>query len=260
MRRTLVVAAAALLGATSSAQAVERLTDPQVEQLVDGMDKAFDHWKNDLERRNVDDVVLRSSTGTVDVKKFLKDMKGDIGLVKGRLNSSYAAGPEVTALLRRASDVERRYQREGTPEAWKTLGGQLASLAGTYGLAWPVEANANALRKMDKEVAVEAKRLADSIEPLRKGALRAATDAKRPQAERDTADRSMRELRKLAQQLESNLKGHKAVGTDASRVLELSGQAVTFAQGAGTLKPDATAALGAVKGSSEALAVAFARR
>jgi hypothetical protein len=113
---------------------------------------------------------------------------------------------------------------------------------------------------MDKEVAVEAKRLADSIEPLRKGALRAATDAKRPQAERDTADRSMRELRKLAQQLESNLKGHKAVGTDASRVLELSGQAVTFAQGAGTLKPDATAALGAVKGSSEALAVAFARR
>jgi hypothetical protein len=257
--RTAVATSAVVLCGLAWAQAGERLSDPQVAQLVAGLDRGFDVWKGDLERRKVDDVVLRSSTGTVDVKKFLKDLEDDIDLVKDRLDSSYAAGPEVTALLRRASDVERRYQREGTPEAWKTLGGQLSELARVYGLGWPVDVSANALRKMDRELAVEAKRVADAADPLRKGALRAASDAKRPKPERDEADRAMRELKQAAQQLESDLKAHRAIAADAARVRDLSGKAMAFARGAGTLPPEAASAMGTMQAATEVIAIAFGR-
>src|SRR5262245_30730202 len=106
--------------------AADRLTDPQVTQLVESIGRGFDRWKDDLERRNLDDAVIKNAAGTIDVKKFLKDMEDAIDLVKDRLKSTYAAGPEVTALLRRASDVERRAKQDGGGEAWKTLSGQLA--------------------------------------------------------------------------------------------------------------------------------------
>lgn len=235
-----------------------RLNDRQIEQLVENIDRGFDRWKDDLERRNMDDAVLRSASGTIDVRRFLQDMERDIDLVKDRIDSDYAANPEVTSLLRRASDVERRAQTGGAPsEAWKTLGGQFAALAGAYGLAWPIDASATAQRKMDRELAVDARRLADATDRLRNGALRAASDAKLPQADRDTADRGMRELRQAARQLESNLKGGRAVAADATRVLDLSKQAVSFARSAGPMRDDATAALTAVETATQSIAAAF---
>jgi hypothetical protein len=255
---TLVVAAALLCGA-APAQAADRLNDPQLTQLVQNIDRGFDGWKNDLERRNLDDAVIKSAAGSIEVRRFLDDMEKDIDLVKDRLKPDYAAGPEVTALLRRASDVERRYQTQPGGEAWKTLSGQLSALAGAYGVGWPLDGSANAARRMDRELAVEAKRLADSVDKLRSGALRAAQDAKQPQAARDAADQSMRELKRAAEQLESNLKDHRAVTADATRVFDLSDKAVSFAQGAGVLKPDASAALNTVQSTAKLLGTAFGR-
>jgi hypothetical protein len=239
------------------AAAADRLSDAQVTQLVQNIDRGFDHWKDDLERRNMDDAVIRSAAGTIDVRRFLSDMEREIDLVKDRLNSDYAASPEVTSLLRRASDVERRAQTEKPSEAWKTLGGQFQSLAAAYGVGWPLEGSASGLRKMDKELAADAKRLSDSVDRLRNGSLRAASNAKRPQAERDAADREMRELKQAAGQLESNLKNHRAVAADATRVLDLAAKAQSFAKGVGALPAEATAALTAVGASSQAIAMAF---
>jgi hypothetical protein len=246
-----------LLCSSGPAAAADRLSDAQVTQLVQNIDRGFDHWKDDLERRNMDDAVIRSAAGTIDVRRFLNDMEKEIDLVKDRLNSNYAASPEVTTLLRRASDVERRAQTEKPSEAWRTLGGQFQSLAAAYGVGWPLEGSANALRKMDKELAADAKRLSDSVDKVRNGALRAASNAKRPQTERDAADREMRELKQAAAQLESNLKNHRAVATDATRVLDLAAKAQSFAKGVGPLPGDATAALSAIGASSQAIAVGF---
>jgi hypothetical protein len=167
---------------STTGQTAERLNDKQLTQLIENIDDAFDNWKDDLERRNMDDAVIRSAAGNVEVREFVNSMEKDIDVVKDKLDSSNAAGTDVTGLLRRASDVERRSATQTPSEAWKTLSGQLSALAGAYGLGWPVDANATAVRKTDRELATEAKRLADSVDRLREGALDAASDTKRPES------------------------------------------------------------------------------
>ena len=242
---------------SGTALAADRLSDPQVTQLVQNIDRQFDQWKDDLERRNLDDAVIKSAAGTIDVRKFLDSMEKDIDLVKERLKPTYGAGPEVTGLLRRASDVERRYQTQPSGEAWKALSAQLANLASAYGLGWPVDANASGEHKMDGELAAEVKQLASASDKLREGGLRAMATAKRPKTERDQAEAMMKQLKQAASQLESNLKNHRAVAADASRVLELSRQALKFANGAGPLAPDASAAQRAVESAMKSVSVAF---
>jgi hypothetical protein len=236
----------------------ERLNDSQLSQLIENIDRAFDGWKDDLERRNMDDAIIKSAAGTIDVRKFVSQMEDDLDVVKDRIKPEYSAGSEVTALLRRASDVQRRNAAQGGgSEAWKTLSTQFGALAGAYGVGWPVDGAASAQRKMDRELSTEAKRMADSVDRLRNNSLRAASDAKRPQAERDAADREMRELKRAAEQLESNLKDHRASTADATRVLELSDKAIGFAQNAGVMRPEGASALTAVQSTRQAIALAF---
>ena len=208
--RSIIVAILALLllSSAGAAQGSARVNDQQLTALVDGISESFDHWKDDLERRNVDDAKISNASGVIDVKKFIGDMKKDIETVDSRLKSSYAANPEVTAMLRRASDVERRYsaQPQGAPEAWKGLSGQLKALAAAYGLSWPVDtAAANAQRRMDGELAAEVKRLADAADVLRGAALSAAANAKQPKPQRDEAGRLMKEWAKAGDRLADNL-------------------------------------------------------
>ena len=261
MRRTVIttLVVALLFAGASTARAGDRLNDSQLTQLVATIDTGFDRWKQDLERRNVDDGRLTNAQGVVDVRKFLNDLERDIHLVKDRLKPSYAANPEVTALLRRASDVERRY-RSGTaqaPEAWKTMSNQLASLAAAYGVGWPLDDTANAVRRMDGELGAEAKKLAEASDRLRSAAMKAASDAKKPQAERDAFDQQMKELKKAAEQLASSLKDHRAVQSEVTRVLELNSKAAVFANGAGTMKPEGSAALLAMNACATILATSF---
>jgi hypothetical protein len=253
------IVAAALLAAPTSSLAADRLSDPQLTELVQSIDKGFDRWKDDLERRNVDEAVIKSAAGTIDVKKFLKDLEDSLDLVKDRLKSTYAAGPEVTALLRRASDVERRYATQGSSEAWKPLSGQFAALAAAYSVSWPTDANANAERRMDGELAAEAARLAEASDRLRNNAVRTAADAKRPKPERDAAERDMKALKDAAKQLESNLKSHRAVPSDVTLVLDMTAKAVAFAQGVGPMKPDGVSALSTVQSTTKVIAQAFGR-
>ena len=140
---TALLAAGALLSAGSAA-AADRLSDPLLTQLVQNIDRGFDAWKDDLERKNLDEALIKSAAGTIDVNKFLRSMADDIDTVKDKLKADYAAAPEVTALLRRASDVERRTQAQPpTSEAWKPLSVQYAQLAAAYGLGWPVDGSAS---------------------------------------------------------------------------------------------------------------------
>ena len=91
------------------------------------------------------------------MREFVNSMEKDIDVVKDKLGSSNSAGTEVPALLRRASDVERRYADQAVPEPG-SVSGQFSALAGAYGLGWPVDDNATAGRKLDQELATEGKR------------------------------------------------------------------------------------------------------
>lgn len=258
---TIAVLALAFLPASVAAQGSERLNDQQLTRLVENVGKSFDHWKDDLEKRDVDDAKISNASGVIDVKKFVNDMKKDIETVDGRLKSSYAANPEVTAMLRRASDVERRYasQPQGAPDAWKGLSGQLKALAAAYGLPWPVDtAAANAQRRMDGELASEVKRIASGADQLRNVALKAASDAKQPKSVRDQADASMKEWKKSAELLADNLNGHRAVLHDATRMLELTQKSLDYVKTVGPLKPEGVSAISTINSVTPLVTTAFA--
>src|SRR5262245_25565083 len=97
----------------AGAARAERLTDEQVKKLIEDIDRGFDTWKDDLEKRNLDDAKITSPDRTIDVKSFLKNFEKAIDTVKGRFDPDYAASPEVLALLRLGSDVERWTRRPG---------------------------------------------------------------------------------------------------------------------------------------------------
>lgn len=155
------------------AQAAERLTDKQLDALIQDIDKGFDTWKDALEKRNYDDAVITSAAGTINVKQFLKDFEKDIDTLKDRVSDSYAANPEALSLLRRASDVDRRYSaRQGQgvgASEWASLGKQFATLAAAYGAQWPAITDGLGVGRLtDKQLETQlkgmqsnAKRLAD---------------------------------------------------------------------------------------------------
>lgn len=249
-----------LLSFAAPAFAAERLTDKQLEQVVKNIDQGFDRWKDDLERRNVDDAVIRSASGTIKVEEFLRDFERDIDTLKDRFEGTYAAGPEVTALLRRASDVERRNQANSSDggTAWKTLSGQFAAMAAAYGVSWPMPASAVAQRLNDRELAGRMNQAASAADKLRSPMKNAA--GKNPSLAKPavaSAENDLKALKDAAKQLENGLKGGRATAADATRVLELAAKSRTFAQGVGPMAVAGTAQLNTLDGSMQALARAY---
>src|SRR5262249_22519546 len=134
-------------------------------------------WKEDLEKRNLDDAVITSAERTVKVKDFLKDFDKAIDTFKDRFKNDYAASPEALALLRRGSDVELRNKRQGlTPaSAWSALSAKLDALAHAYGVPFPVESmNVLAARLNDGELAAKVEQMEPAAKQLQRDTEKAA--------------------------------------------------------------------------------------
>jgi hypothetical protein len=254
------VAAACIALVSAPLRAAERLTDRQLEQVVKNIDEGFDKWKDDLERRNMDDAVIRSAAGTINVRDFLRDFERDIDTLKDRFKGTYAAGPEVTTLLRRASDVERRNQANKTDggAAWTSMAGQFRAMADAYGVDFPMDANASAQRLNDKELAARVSQAAAAADKLRSPMKKAAgmnPSVAKPAVA--TAESDLKALKDAAKRLESGLKGGRATSADATRVLDLAGKSRSFVQGLGPLDASGTAQMTTLSSTMQALARAY---
>lgn len=255
-----LIAGLLLVPFTTPVSAAERLSDKQLEQVVENIDRGFDKWKDDLERRNMDDAMIRSASGTVNVKEFLRDFERDIDTLKDRFKGTYAAGPEVTALLRRASDVDRRNQANRTDggEPWKYLAAQFQQMAASYGASWPMDATATAQRLNDKELAARVNQAASAADKLRSPMKSAA--AKNPSLAKPAvtaAENDLKSLQQAAKRLDSGLKGGRATSADATRVLELAKKNRAFIQGVGPMAPAGTAQMNTIDGAMQAVAKAY---
>lgn len=260
--RTLIIAASLLaVGlAVQPAAAAERLTDKQLEQVVKNIDEGFDKWKDDLERRNVDDAVIRSASGTVNVKDFLRDFERDIDTLKNRFKGTYAAGPEATALLRRASDVERRNRASGNSggAAWQSLAGQFQAMAAAYGVSWPTDATAMAERLNDKELAARVNQAAAAADRLRSPMKSAA--GKNPSVTKPSiaaAETDLKALKDASKRLEGGLKNGRATSADATRVLELAAKSRAFVNGIGPMSAQGGAQMRTIDTAMAAVAKAY---
>jgi hypothetical protein len=256
----LILAGLWLASPAAPALAAERLTDRQLEQVVKNIDQGFDRWKDDLERRNLDDAVIRSASGTVKVEEFLRDFERDIDTLKDRFKGSYAAGPEVTALLRRASDVQRRNLANRTDggAAWQTLSAQFEAMAAAYGVSWPMDTTATAQRLNDKELAARVNQAAAAADrlrsPMKKAAGNSAGVSKPAVA---AAESDLKALKDAARQLENGLKNGRATSADAMRVLDLAGKSRAFVQGLGPMDPTGNSQMNVLDNTMQAVARAY---
>jgi hypothetical protein len=217
------------LGLPVGAAAAERMTDEQVKKLIEDIDGSYKTWKETLEKSNLDDAVITSAERTVKVKDFLKDFEKAIDVLEDRFQPSYAASPEVLALLRRGSDVELRNRRQGrTPDsAWAVLGTKLGALSQAYGIAFPVESmNVLPARLNDAE-------LAGKVEQMEKAAKRLQGDTDKAAKANKSIDKATREsLKASIQQIEqktrdvrSRIKDDRPASLEVGQLLSQAGQA-----------------------------------
>src|SRR5262249_32292881 len=161
------------------ASPAERMTDEQVKKLIEDIDDGYETWKQDLEKRNLDDAVITSAERTVKVKDFLKDFEKAIDTLKGRFKPDYAATPEALALLRKASDVELRNRRQGetatSSSAWAALSSKLESLARAYDVGWPIQSmQVLPARLNDRELSAKVQKMENASKALRSETDKAA--------------------------------------------------------------------------------------
>jgi hypothetical protein len=221
--RGLSAALCLVLFAPLTSARAERLTDEQVKTLIEDIDRGFDTWKDDLEKRNLDDAKITSPERTIDVKTFLKDFEKAIDAVKDRFRPDYAASPEVMALLRLGSDVERHSRRPGeTPSrAWSALGAKLGALADAYDLSWPVESiRAQAARLNDGELASRVEQMERSVKQLQGEAEKAAkADKTVDKATREGLKTSIQGLERTAKDVRERVKDDRPAATEVGQLL-----------------------------------------
>jgi hypothetical protein len=155
MRRLAWLAALTLgIAATASAHS-ERLSDKDVKDLMEAIDKGRDQFVDALDSE-FKHAVMRSPTSAVDVGKHLDDFDKNIHTMKERFRGDYAASAEVQTVLRQASDVDAFVRQQGAMKGtseWNALVGQLDTLAKAYGTRFPVRENTPVRRVGDKEAA-----------------------------------------------------------------------------------------------------------
>jgi hypothetical protein len=216
----LSLALAVTLMVPLGAPAAERLTDEQVKKLIQDIDVGYDTWKKDLEKENLDDAVITSAERTINVKTFLKDFERAIDTVKGRFKPEYAATPEVLALLRLGSDVERRHRREGPSSSWTPLNTKLAALAQAYGVGWPIESmNVRTGRLNDGELAGKVEQMEKAAKRLRSETDKAAKANKAiDKASRQSLTASIQRLEPMARDVRARIKDDRPAAVEVDQL------------------------------------------
>ncbi len=259
--KCLLASVIAVIGLVTPAVAAERPTDGDVKRLSESIDKGFDVWKEALEKRNLDDATITSATGSVDVKRFLNDFEDDIHAFKDRFGKPDSAGPEATALLRRASDVERRYRANpsnaGAAE-WSAMSAQFKQLADGYGAPWPIESTeTRAMRLSDKELETHLSALEQNSKQAKKEFDKAMSkDKTAPKGSRDEVKRSFDTFTKQVNGLRDAVKNGRPGQPQAVTVL---GSATALGERSTglTLSPTGQSAWHSVNQHCEAIARAF---
>jgi hypothetical protein len=202
----------------------DRLSDEQVKSTVDQVQKNFDRWKDGLERANMDDAVIRSAAGTTDVKQFLKGFDDDLDKLDDKFESDYSAIPEAMAVLRKGSDVDRRYRRlsGAASSEWTALSNSLGALARAYGLDWPMESlDVQPVRLNDRELAARLEAMGRAVKTVGKESDKAAgKNNALPKPERDRLKADVKQLETTVKDLRSRINDDKPASAEAKTLLQ----------------------------------------
>ena len=255
---TFIVAALATMPILSA----DRLPDKDVKALLERINNERDRFEDQLDGK-IKSSILRGASGEVHVERFLDDLQENVGRLKDRFKSDYAASAEATAVLRQGSDIQRFMSQQppafdGASE-WTRLASSLGELAKVYATAFPLPEGAQARRFNDREVEKAASELAKSAEQFKKdleSALKADTTIDQPA--KDAAVKEVNGLKEDAEKLASTLDDGRPASGEAKAVLDRAARIRGAAASSGrALSPVAQTAWSSVEAGLEKVALAF---
>lgn len=249
---------AIVLGSTSVG--AERLRDKDVKDLIEKINDERDRFEDQLDGK-LKRSIIRGPGGEVNVERYLDDLQENVGKLKDRFSSTYAASAEATTVLRQGADIQRYMATlpanfDGASE-WNRLAASLGSLAAAYATTFPIPEGQAARRYNDNEVKKTADDVAKSAEEFKKNldsSLKA--DKTVDKATREAALKEADSLKQDAKNLASTIGDGKPASGEAQALVQHA--AAIKAAGAGRkLSPAALTAWGTVEGGLAKLALAF---
>ena len=179
---SLVAVLAGLLFLTPIAQATDRLTDDEVEQLLGNIESGRASFEAALDQQ-LKNSVIRAPRGEVNTNEFFDDLQDQVQRTRERFDSDYSASSEVIALLDYASRLDRWASTQtsgfkGSNE-WNALNTDFRRLAAAFNTTMPMPANGLARHYNDGEVVTAAANVAKLCDPFKKQ-LEASLMARRP--------------------------------------------------------------------------------
>ena len=223
MRSTGVLVAVGLLAAGQALAQDARLTDRDVKQQIEAVEKARDRFEDALDG-GLKRSIIRGPRGEVNISDYLDDFQDNVKKLKERFAPGYAASAEVLTVFRQASDIEGFVTRQapgfkGRSE-WDCLAADLSSLAGAYSTVFPTPADAVARRLNDGEVATTADQLVRAADQFKKTGKDTMKLNKTDPATIKVFEAEVNTLSQSAKSLKSRVSGSKPASGDARVVME----------------------------------------
>jgi hypothetical protein len=250
-----VIAGGLMLAASAAiAQTAERLSDKQVKELIDEVDKGRDKFEGNLDG-DFKSKTLRGPNGETKVSGALQDYQDNTKKLQGRFNSDYSAGAEVSTVLKQSMQIESFMRGPSSPEKgrneWDRQTANLKRLAEAYGTTFPLPAGATIRRMNDKESADAAKAVAEQAEQVKRAVDDDNTLAK---PAKETLKDEVDGIIEQAKTLESRLKDGMPATADGRALKE---KVVALTSAGRQFSPTVLSAIGGLRAPLEKLDQAF---
>jgi signal transduction histidine kinase len=143
-RRFMTSAALAMAGLTATsagavAQEPTRLSDEQVERLLERIEKAADKYRESLDDA-LDESRLDDSKREEEINKYVREFEDATDRLEKRFDDDKDAAEDVREVLTRAARIDGMMGRFGLTDRaqsdWRLVRTDLDELARAYGVAW----------------------------------------------------------------------------------------------------------------------------
>ena len=250
--------AAVVLAAPAAGQTPgERLSDPDVKQIVADVDKARDRFEDQLDG-SIKSSIIRNDKGEVSVERYLDDLQTNVKNLNDRFNSQYAASKEAETLLRQGTEIHRFIKSKPAEikggSEWDTLARELGRLAAAYQTTFPLADDAVVRRINDGEAASIADEVAKTADQMKRqlGQERAL-----PKPAVDAAKQNLDALARQARTVKSRASDSKPATAEVRQLADLAQKLGSFVQGQSAMLPGTNGAWNALRAPLERLGQAY---
>jgi len=167
---SLAAVTAGLLILPSVAQAADRLTDKEVQDLLASVENTRSKFEAALDK-GLKNTVIQGARGDVNTNEFFDDLQDQVERTRERFKKDYSASSEVIALLGYGTRLEvwvkkQRVGFQGSSE-WTPFAADLHRLAKAYNTTIPMPNGGIARRYNDSELITAAANVEKMVDPFR---------------------------------------------------------------------------------------------